>query len=87
MNKDWCIENDFAAQNEITEMERHNSLMIWEENKSLRARVMKLEKVLRPFVDESYRYDPDEDDDNQTAYDTYIKIGQLRAARHALEEK
>lgn len=50
MNKDWCIENDFAAQNEIAEMERHNSLMIWEENKSLRARVVKLEEALRFYA-------------------------------------
>ena len=53
----------------------------------IRSLVARLEEALRPFAEESFRYDPDEDDDNRTAYDTYIEIGQLRAARRALEEK
>lgn len=57
------------------------------ENTALHTRVAKLEKTLAPFAHEAYGYDPDEDDDNQTAFDTSIKIGQLRAARRALEEK
>ena len=61
MNKDWCIENDFAAQNEIAEMERHNSLMIWEENKSLRARVARLEEALKKVRDYDCFKHPDDD--------------------------
>lgn len=58
-----------------------------EEIDAPRARVARLEGAMKPFAEESFRYDPDEDDDGRTAYDTYIKIGQLRAARRALEEK
>lgn len=58
-----------------------------EENTTLLARVARLEEVLSPFAHEAYDYDPDEGDDNQAAFDTSIKIGQLRAARRALEEK
>ena len=45
--KSYCIENDRAAQMELAEMERHNSLLIWEENKQLRSRVARLEEALR----------------------------------------
>ena len=47
MPEKYYIENDFAAQKELAEIERHNSLMIWEENKVLRARVTRLEEALR----------------------------------------
>lgn len=50
--KSYCIENDRAAQMELAEMERHNSLLIWEENKQLRVRVARLEEVLRFILDE-----------------------------------
>ena len=41
-------------------MERHNSLLIWEENKQLRARVARLEEALREIRDyDSYKH-PDE---------------------------
>ena len=68
----YCIENDRAAQMELAEMERHNSLLIWKENKALRARVAKLEDALRFVFDEC-----DWEDDK--------RIG--AAARRALEEK
>ena len=42
----YSIENDIAAQMELVEMERHNSLLILEENKQLRSRVARLEEVL-----------------------------------------
>ena len=60
MTEKYCIENDFAAQKELAEMERHNSLLIWEENKALRARVARLEEALREICDyDSYKH-PDE---------------------------
>ena len=70
-----------AARNEATCIE------LSRQNKELRARVARLEDALTPFAHEAYDYDPDEGDDNQTAFDTSIKIGQLRTARRALEEK
>lgn len=57
------------------------------ERDALRASVTRLEDALRPFALEAYDYDPDEGDGNQIAFYTSIKIGQLRAARRALEEK
>ena len=60
MTEKYCIENDFAAQKELAEMERHNSMAIWEENKVLRARVARLEDALKEIRDyDSYKH-PDE---------------------------
>lgn len=46
MTEKYCIENDFIAQKELAEIERYNSLLIWEENKSLRASVARLEEAI-----------------------------------------
>lgn len=74
MSEKYCIENDFAAQKELAEMERHNSLLIWEENKSLRARVARLEEALNEI---------------STLYwvDAPAPEEMRRIARRALEEK
>ena len=45
MTEKYCIENDFAAQKELAEIERHNSEPIWEKNKALIARVARLEEA------------------------------------------
>ena len=50
MTDKYCIENDFAAQKELAEMERHDSLMIWEENKVLRAEIAALKEAVKPVV-------------------------------------
>ena len=47
MTEKYCIENDFAAQKELAETEQYSSMLIWEENKALRARVTRLEEALR----------------------------------------
>ena len=52
--KSYCIENDMAAQMELAEMERHNSLLIWEENKQLRARVARLEALVVHIYNSGY---------------------------------
>ena len=75
----YCIENDRAAQMELAEMERHNSLLIWEENKKLRARVARLEEALRFVLDECDW----EESANRGGGDN--RIGP--AIRRALEEK
>ena len=74
MTEKYCIENDFAAQKELAEMERHNSLLIWEENKALRARVARLEEALNEI---------------STLYwvDAPAPEEMRRIARRALEEK
>ena len=74
MTEKYCIENDFAAQKELAEMERHNSLMIWEENTALRARVARLEEALNEI---------------STLYwvDAPAPEEMRRIARRALEEK
>ena len=74
MTEKYCIENDFVAQKELAEMERHNSLMIWEENKVLRARVVMLEEALNEI---------------STLYwvDAPAPEEMRRIARRALEEK
>jgi len=74
MSEKYCIENDFAAQKELAEMERHNSLLIWEENKALRARVARLEEALNEI---------------STLYwiDAPAPEEMRRIARRALEEK
>ena len=74
MSEKYCIENDFAAQKELAEMERHNSLLVWEENKSLRARVARLEEALNEI---------------STLYwvDAPAPEEMRRIARRALEEK
>ena len=77
--KGYCIENDRAAQMELAEMERHNSLLIWEENKQLRARVARLEEVLRFILDEC-DWEPTH---HESGGDERIGA----AARRALEEK
>jgi hypothetical protein len=58
MRRDWCIENDFAAQKEMAEMERHGIMLVVEENRSLRAqlaaseaRCKRLEEALREARD------------------------------------
>ena len=79
MGRDWCIENDFAAQKELAEIERHNSMMIWEENKVLRARVARLEEALKFVLDECDW----EESANRGGGDN--RIGP--AIRRALEEK
>lgn len=53
----------------------------------IEAELAALKEALKPFADEACEYDPDEGDDGLFAFDTTIKIGQLRAARRALEEK
>lgn len=54
------LRKDLAAQKELAEMERHNSLLIWEENKAIRASVARLEEALREICDyDSYKH-PDE---------------------------
>ena len=74
MTEKYCIENDFAAQKELAEMERHNSLLIWEENKALRARVARLGEALNEI---------------STLYwvDAPAPEEMRRIARRALEEK
>ena len=79
MAEKYCIENDFAAQKEMVEIERHNSLMIWEENKVLRARVSRLEEALRFILDEC-DWEPTH---HESGGDERIGA----AARRALEEK
>ena len=39
-----------ATQKELAEMERHNFLLIWEENKALRAHVARLEDALKAIL-------------------------------------
>ena len=79
MSEKYCIENDFAAQKELAEIERHNSIMIWEENKVLSARVARLEEALRFVLDECDW----EESANEGGGDH--RIGP--AIRRALEEK
>lgn len=79
MTEKYCIENDFAAQKELAEMERYNSMMIWEENNALRARVARLEETLRFILDECDW----EESMSTVCGDNRIGV----AARRALEEK
>ena len=50
MRKDLCIENDFAMQRELTNIEQHSIMtvrkIIQKENDQLRARVARLEEAL-----------------------------------------
>ena len=70
--KGYCIENDRAAQMELAEMERHNSLLIWEENKALRARVTRLEEFVKKA---------------KIAFDEIGAVNWSRRARRTLEGK
>ena len=54
MSRDWCIENDFAAQRELAEIERYNSSKAWGGNRALRARIEKLESVLLDVQDDVF---------------------------------
>ena len=79
MTEKYCIENDFAAQKELAETEQHSSMLIWEENKALRARVSRLEDALRFILDEC-DWEPTH---HESGGDE--RIGAV--ARRALEEK
>jgi len=49
------------------------------------ARIAELEAALMPFAEQAERYDPDEGDDLQSAWDSGgITIGDLRRARAVL---
>ncbi len=41
-------------------------------------------EALEPFAFEAQNYEPDEGDDNDTAWDSDFKVGQLRRAAAAL---
>jgi len=62
-------------------------LALLDERDALTARVGKLEKALKPFADEAPRYEPDEGDDKDTAWDSLFEIGDLRRAAAAMEGK
>lgn len=99
--KSYCIENDRAAQMELAEMERHNSLLILEENKQLRARVARLEKALKcvlppehgeyggPLVEMVARYEDGSPTERITPLLAKMRIRHesVERARRALEEK
>lgn len=61
-------------------------LALLDERDALTARVVALEKALKPFADESTRYEPDEGDDKDTAWDSLFEIGDLRRAAAAMEK-
>ena len=86
MTEKYCIENDFAAQKELVEMERHNSLLIWEENKALRARVVRLEEVLREIRDYSAYKHPDVQVLNYRNR-IIVEINECSACQHAKQVK
>lgn len=89
MTEKYCIENDFIAQKELAEIERYNSLLIWEENKSLRASVARMEEAL-PDPDKleilarwfDMKYPSDANPEVQTDLREWAK-----KIRRALEEK
>lgn len=54
---------------------------------ALTARVKELEEALKPFAEHAEKYDPDEGDDSDTAWDSDFKVGDLRRARLALSGK
>ena len=94
----YYIENDFAAQKELAEIERHNSLMIWEENKVLRARVARLADALKRGVELHENCDADTcmcgesmrhslSDHKPTAMLQYYGDQWAEEARRGLEEK
>ena len=94
----YCIENDRAAQMELAEMERHNSLLIWEENKKLRARVARLEEALKRGVELHENCDADTcmcgepmhhplSDHKPLAMLQYYGDQWIEEAKSALEEK
>lgn len=63
------------------------SLALLDERDALTARVAELEEALRPFADKAQQYEPNEDDDKDPAWDAMFKIGDLRRAAAAMEEK
>lgn len=55
------------------------------DNTRLKAGMEALGAALKPFASEAERYDPEEGDDSDHLYgDVRLRIGDLRAARHAL---
>lgn len=54
---------------------------------ALTARVKELEEALKPFAEHAEKYDPDEGDDSDTAWDSDFKVGDLRRARLVLSGK
>lgn len=51
------------------------------------ARVKVLEEALTPFANEAFMYDPPEDDDTATAWNSKFHIGLFRRARKALKSE
>ena len=53
--------------------------------RELEDRVKALEEALKPFADEAIRYEPHEDDNNDTAWDSDFTVGDLRRAAAAVK--
>lgn len=51
---------------------------------ALEAENARLREALKPFADEAFRYEPDENDGFFNAWDSTFSIGDLRRARKAL---
>ena len=48
-------------------------------------RIRQLEDALRPFADQAFYYEPPENDDHTKIWDCDLTLGNLRAAKKALE--
>ena len=88
----FCRMTKQRRENEIMPFISHTSTVVVElvidlatRIRELEARVKALEEALKPFADEAIRYEPHEDDNNDTAWDSDFTVGDLRRAAAAVK--